>query len=211
MYLEYPSHYDPLLGSAYLSIATTRTIMAREQMEGRGTSLVKISVNNTYAAQTQPAKAFFRYKPLDLTSASVRFVRILPDLAEDGTIQCRMEHAILPARSGSKRRPRTPRTHDTDLLYSCLSYTWGNGNKDKAILINGKLYLVHQNLRDFLSALRRRLAEDGGFAYPHATYDHRMHIPDPLSGLKQFVSIEITLWRRIIKSRVWVGYTPLLT
>jgi hypothetical protein len=86
----------------------------------------------------------FHHKPLDHTIKSLRLVHLNPDLSGGGHIQCTITHTTTMAD------------------YVCLSYRWGEENvsQQNQILINGKLFLVRQNLFDFLSYLRVKATQE---------------------------------------------------
>ena len=81
----------------------------------------------------------FTHKPLDHTRASIRLLRILPELSEFGLIQAELIHATV------------------DAPYTCLSYVWGPARPHRLILMNGRVFRVRQNLWCFLSATRKNL------------------------------------------------------
>jgi hypothetical protein len=80
----------------------------------------------------------FQHEPLDHTRRSIRLLRILPELAETGLIQCDLWHATL------------------DTKYRCLSYMWASENDQHVILINGRSFPVLKNLWDFMGVARTR-------------------------------------------------------
>jgi hypothetical protein len=80
----------------------------------------------------------FHHKPLNHTIKSLRLVHLNPELSSDGHIQCTISHTTTMAD------------------YVCLSYRWGEEDvsQQNQILIDGKSFLVRQNLFDFLSYMR---------------------------------------------------------
>ncbi|KAG8534303.1 uncharacterized protein KY384_001147 [Bacidia gigantensis] len=84
---------------------------------------------------TEAAVEDFRYENVDLTAHNIRVVRILPDLSNDGLIQCQMEEVELS-------------TAD----YACVSYRWATENSKKLITLNGQCFFVRRNLFDFLKS-----------------------------------------------------------
>ncbi|KAJ8107573.1 hypothetical protein OPT61_g8773 [Boeremia exigua] len=81
----------------------------------------------------------FRHAPLDHSKASIRLLRMSPDLSSDGLVQCTITHATVEPAS-----------------YDCLSYMWGPPLPSYDILINGGIYSVGPNLFSFLDVFRRR-------------------------------------------------------
>ena len=78
------------------------------------------------------SRSQFDYNELDHGSASLRLLRVMPR-PKHGLIQCSLRDHILPAK------------------YLALSYTWGRPQSNHyKILLNGKLFIVRQNLYDFL-------------------------------------------------------------
>jgi hypothetical protein len=88
------------------------------------------------AVPEQDVEEFYSYQPLNLNKASIRLVRILPDLSPKGLVQCWICHNTLEA------------------LYTCLSYRWGAPDPNGLILINDKQFCVRRNLLDFLHMAR---------------------------------------------------------
>jgi hypothetical protein len=89
-----------------------------------------------------PEKAYSTvYHHVNLTCAAdaIRLIQVLPDLSEDGVVQCTLHDASI---SGSK--------------YVCLSYTWGPPGGELPIQLNGKPFYVRRNLWDFLHVARQR-------------------------------------------------------
>jgi hypothetical protein len=80
----------------------------------------------------------FLYQALDRSKASIRLVRIHPELSPDGRIQCDIQHATI----GSS--------------YFCLSYVWGDTDDGEWIYLNGKHRWVRDNLWLFLSFARHK-------------------------------------------------------
>lgn len=78
----------------------------------------------------------FQHEPLDHSIKSIRGIRILPDLTEDGLIQCESKETTIDAK------------------YSCLSYVWGEPESNQSIMMNGAFFTVRQNLFDFLETTR---------------------------------------------------------
>jgi hypothetical protein len=89
----------------------------------------------------------FAYQPLDQHQHSIRLVNILPNLSDEGVLQCQLSHA------------------STSATYMCLSYVWDyrprgrtlrrRKPRTRAILINGGLLHVRKNLAAFLYMARR--------------------------------------------------------
>ena len=108
---------------------------------------------------------YFHHEPLDPNKASIRLLEILPLLSDQHLIQCRLRHFELHGqdhgRCSETEKTRTNRAN-VNRVYSCLSYTWGDKGRTRRIVINERLYRVHQNLWDFLDYARRRLGTDGG-------------------------------------------------
>lgn len=88
-------------------------------------------------AEIQSANSQDFYASLDLTTNSIRLIRIRPELSSDGLIQCDM---------------RLGNTEDT---YTCLSYVWGEEPASHSIRIVNNLKTIRPNLYDFLKQARR--------------------------------------------------------
>jgi hypothetical protein len=74
----------------------------------------------------------FSHVPLDTTSQSIRLLTVCPQ-AQGGIVRCDIVHSTISEDS-----------------YDCLSYRWGNDAPSNRILINDKVYLVRDNLYQFL-------------------------------------------------------------
>jgi len=82
----------------------------------------------------------FNHEPLDYRRGAIRLLRILPLLSADGLIQCEIWHDSVEA------------------SYTCLSYVWGSEKIQRQILVNGKLFLVRENLYDFMRVAQSKYA-----------------------------------------------------
>jgi hypothetical protein len=81
----------------------------------------------------------FQHEALDQSKRSIRLIRVLPQLSHGGLIQCSVIHTTIDAAS-----------------WTCLSYRWGTSQplSDRIILLNGRSFLVHENLFNFLQLLQ---------------------------------------------------------
>jgi hypothetical protein len=82
------------------------------------------------------ARDIFHHQPLDHNIQSIRVLHILPELTSDGYLQCRVTHTTV------------------NWEYACLSYVWGPPEPSRTIVVNDKLFVVRQNLFDFLKNAR---------------------------------------------------------
>ncbi|KAH6882563.1 hypothetical protein BKA58DRAFT_373527 [Alternaria rosae] len=92
-------------------------------------------MSNTIAAShTSREPVSFQHEPLDQTQASIRLIEINPGLSAEGLIECHVSHTTIEA------------------TYTCLSYRWGDDDPFslRTILMNGKPFIVRENLFDFL-------------------------------------------------------------
>jgi hypothetical protein len=77
----------------------------------------------------------FTHSPLNPhIENSIRLIEILPSSLGKDTIECKLTHAT------------------TESKYFCLSYVWGSIDDSRTITINGKPFIVRQNLWEFLKA-----------------------------------------------------------
>jgi hypothetical protein len=83
----------------------------------------------------------FQHQPLDCTEASIRLLRILPELSSQGHVRCQTWHSNIRAE------------------YTCLSYVWGSNDDERVILINEKYFRVRRNLFEFLHVARTKYAD----------------------------------------------------
>ncbi|KAH6620570.1 heterokaryon incompatibility protein-domain-containing protein, partial [Boeremia exigua] len=111
--------------------------MLRSVMESiRPTQATKLArLINPHRAIT--CATFSKDVPLDLNKRSVRFIEVLPDLSEDGLIQCTLSHGTVG-----------------DDEYMCLSYVWGSAKDIQQIMINGEQFPAQKNIWTFLNAAR---------------------------------------------------------
>lgn len=105
----------------------------------------------------------FRYRSLSTRSgrsitvkvtdeADIRLLELLPSEASDARIRCRLHHYLLfPTQQKWKQD------------FHALSYTWGNGDQDRLIIIDGKGFLVAENLE--LALWRLRLPDRSVFLW----------------------------------------------
>ncbi|KAH7091970.1 heterokaryon incompatibility protein-domain-containing protein [Paraphoma chrysanthemicola] len=97
---------------------------------------------------TRGETADFQHGPLGQTQSSIRLIEILPDL-QQGPIRCELIHSVI---SDS---------------YVCLSYMWGDGNRTRNILVNGKRFRVYTNLFNFLHLMQAQPVSHVTSASPH--------------------------------------------
>ena len=83
-------------------------------------------------------KLGFQHEPLNLQTASIRLVEVLP-LDPSGLVQCRIRHAT------------------TEAEYTCISYVWGSPKETHLIYINGKPFQVRRNIWEFLKTVSSQI------------------------------------------------------
>lgn len=114
-----------------------------------------------------------KYRPLQQSTAEIRLVRILPPERDgqpnDGHVACRLEYVNLddldkPAQPApldwdSDQNTCLP-SQPFDTLYehefAALSYTWGDPNETRTIVVDGSPVLVRCNLEAALRELRKK-------------------------------------------------------
>lgn len=82
----------------------------------------------------------FQHEPLDYRRSAIRLLRILPNLSNDGHIQCEMWHDSVKS------------------SYTCLSYVWGSEKIQRQILVNGRLLSIRENLYEYMRVARSKYA-----------------------------------------------------
>lgn len=85
----------------------------------------------------------FAYAPLDQSRDQFRLIELLPAEDPGCPIECRLLHASL----------------GDDIAYEALSYTWADAARPEAMLLDGKPFLITQNLHSALRKLRRPVGE----------------------------------------------------
>lgn len=80
---------------------------------------------------------WFEYKPLDQEKHSIRLIRVKPELVKTTFLKFELRHAT------------------TEEHYACLSYVWGDIQRETGILIDHALFTVRRNLYSFLSLASR--------------------------------------------------------
>jgi hypothetical protein len=75
--------------------------------------------------------------------ASIRLLKVLPDLSSTGLIRCQIWHDDIHAK------------------YDCLSYVWGSDGDGNLILLNGEEHAIRQILCDFLGVARTQYTYAG--------------------------------------------------
>jgi hypothetical protein len=83
----------------------------------------------------------FTHGPLDQSKSSIRILRSLSKRSEFGLIQCELVHTTV------------------DASYTCLSYVWGSPETERLVLVNGKLFIVRENLHQFLCAATKEIEQ----------------------------------------------------
>lgn len=85
----------------------------------------------------------FRYKPLNAARQELRLVELLPGNIEDRQIRCKIINSNATGGTGASRR-----------RYRAVSYMWGSSDTGRSIELDGKFYLVRENLWQGLYHIR---------------------------------------------------------
>jgi hypothetical protein len=109
-----------------------------------------------------PAGDPFVHEPIQLNTASIRLVDILPPHT-NGTIRCSVRHTQI---SGPLVKT----------AYTCLSYAWGPPATTHTILMNEKPMKVGHNLWEFLCAVTVRKWKDPGKRHSIGSWYHDLWI-----------------------------------
>jgi hypothetical protein len=105
----------------------------------------------------------FQHAPLDLNNRTIRLVKISRQLTWDGSILCQMKHVTINNVSnnrladleGEMYQPSgASNQKQSEELYTCLSYTWGDPSPEYSIKINGERYHVRKSLWEFLDTIQ---------------------------------------------------------
>ncbi|KAH7091925.1 heterokaryon incompatibility protein-domain-containing protein, partial [Paraphoma chrysanthemicola] len=134
----------------------------------------------------------FQYHPLDRSKPSIRLLRILPDLSNDGLIQCKLWHDEVTAR------------------YDCLSYGWGSDNhqavsqNEAHVLVNGAVFHVRHNLHGFMMVARTKCAAPQHTFWIDAMCIDQNSVAERNHQVAQVGSIYSNA-REVI---AWLGYSP---
>jgi ankyrin repeat protein/serine/threonine protein kinase len=128
---------------------------------------------------TTIARLTFPYEPLDFDKREIRLLTILPESSQtNGTVCCKMGHfSVAPEsytqeyreyeKSMDKKNVRPTNYHknwqERNTVkrfvwgdFSCLSYTWGDPNDTRTIMINGHEITVRSNLEAALRSFRQQ-------------------------------------------------------
>ncbi len=93
------------------------------------------------AKDTTRSWALFQHEPLDLSTQTIRVLKVLPGPPKS-RIECELRHqALINA-------------------HVCLSYMWGDEVERRRIFINGRAMLVRTNLYHFLRLARQYKVQD---------------------------------------------------
>jgi hypothetical protein len=76
----------------------------------------------------------FTYTALDFDTRDIRLLTLRYQPNETSTISCTLEHVDLA----------------TSPKYNALSYTWGDPESTKMIIVNGREFTIRENLYHFL-------------------------------------------------------------
>ncbi|KPI35980.1 uncharacterized protein AB675_10436 [Cyphellophora attinorum] len=88
----------------------------------------------------------FRYPPVKKGGREIRVLDLSRRLSHDGLIQCSVRTISLG-----------PAFNIETLNFKALSYAWGDSDQPKHhILLDGKLFVIRNNLYDFLEVYRKR-------------------------------------------------------
>lgn len=127
---------------------------------------------------TTTANLTFPYKPLDFDKREIRLLTILPESSQmDGTLCCKMGHFLVAPEFYTQEYREYEKSIDKKTVrpsdyhknwqkrntakrfvwgdFSCLSYTWGDPNDTRMIMINGLEVTVRSNLEAALRSFRQ--------------------------------------------------------
>ncbi|XPS78479.1 hypothetical protein M3J09_010490 [Ascochyta lentis] len=111
--------------------------------------MIKAKLNNR-----TNGRSVYCHTPLDREKDSIRLIGILPELSNDGLVECSLH--LIQLCPGAADGAIDP-SKSLLIPYICLSYTWGSSNDEGPILIDGNILMVRQNLQTFLHIARIQL------------------------------------------------------
>ncbi|KAI1326417.1 hypothetical protein F5Y16DRAFT_232594 [Xylariaceae sp. FL0255] len=136
-----------LIGGALLDVLTLRPARRKSESQVYGSSSTtrghrSRSRPSRYSEVYPPRYHEFQHHPLPNPAQQIRLVRIDGTLAPGDLIQCEL---------------RVINIADNSFHYYALSYTWGNPNRKRNILLNGGIFQVSENLHEFLEHAVERI------------------------------------------------------
>jgi hypothetical protein len=130
-----------------------------------------------------PSRDHFTYSPLDTTVDGTRLVILEPCATWGDVIHCRLVHVTFG------QMPK----------YEAPSYTWGSEDSQNAIVIDGKTFLISDNLWEALVRLRKPCKER--FLWIDAICINQDDIPERNQQLR----IMPHIYSRAQMVLVWLG------
>lgn len=127
--------------------------------------------------------AKFQYEALDPSVDCTRLLEFVPSEDANDTLRCALIHVTF------REKPK----------YEALSYMWGDETLKRKIIVNGKVFLVGQNLWDALHFLRKR--GEGVRYWIDAICINQTNIPERNRQLRIIPHI----YMRAHSVRVWLG------
>lgn len=85
----------------------------------------------------------------------LRVIKIRPSTTLDSSDTIACDFSILDVNNGWLYNPETASARPGHVEYVALSYTWGDADLVKEILLDGELFHVRENLWDFLNRARQ--------------------------------------------------------
>ncbi|KAF2732486.1 HET-domain-containing protein [Polyplosphaeria fusca] len=142
--------------------------------------------------RTQPC---YTYKALDTSTYSIRLCRILP--GSSGTpIHCELEHVEANSVGDLDSNAICAEFHSD---FFTLSYTWGGEKDPRWIRLNGKPFIISNNLMQALKAIRRE--DEPILIWIDALCIDQFNIPER----NHQVSFMSDIYKRAKKTIVWLG------
>jgi Heterokaryon incompatibility protein (HET) len=105
--------------------------------EHAGVALPTSTNSSPVVTASESSHESYRFQPLDLTCQQIRLLRIEPS---SDIFSCSLHNVTFST--------------DSKLRYKALSYTWGPPLPTCTVLVNGKPFLIRENLYHFLDTLR---------------------------------------------------------
>ncbi|TVY41418.1 Heterokaryon incompatibility protein 6,OR allele [Lachnellula subtilissima] len=148
----------------------------------------------------------FVYQPLDVRAREIRVLVLQSSLKDDDPIRCELVHIGLDEDITTLRA----RSHfRTGLMnFNTLSYTWGDPNNNRAVILEGHRFPVRENLHAALRHLRnshRSASSSNSITKSYWWVDAMCINQENVSERNDQVSLMTRIYKKSFGVHIWLG------
>ncbi|TVY48830.1 Heterokaryon incompatibility protein 6,OR allele [Lachnellula occidentalis] len=148
----------------------------------------------------------FVYQPLDVRAREIRVLVLQSSLRDDDPIRCELVHIGLDEDITTLRA--RPHFRTGLMNFNTLSYTWGNSNNNRAVILAGHQFSVTENLHAALLHLRnshRSASSSNTITKSYWWIDAICINQESVSERNDQVSLMTRIYKKSFGVHIWLG------